>query len=104
MLPLWVADMDFAAPPVVLEAIRARLDHGVLGYSRAHPGLNDTVLAYLFRPHGIDAAAAWIEWLPGLVPAKSMACRASARRATRHHADAGLSAVSAGARGCGESG
>ena len=31
ILPLWVADMDFAAPPVVLDAIRARLDHGVLG-------------------------------------------------------------------------
>jgi len=76
ILPLWVADMDFAAPPVVLDAIRARLDHGVLGYSKPHPGLNDTVLAYLARVHGIEAAAEWIEWLPGLVPAKSMACRA----------------------------
>jgi len=76
ILPLWVADMDFAAPPVVLDAIRARLDHGVLGYSKPHPGLNDTVLAYLARAHGIEAAAEWIEWLPGLVPAKSMACRA----------------------------
>lgn len=75
VLPLWVADMDFAAPPAVLEAIRARLDHGVLGYSKPHPGLNETVLAHLQRAHGIEADAAWIEWLPGLVPAKSMACR-----------------------------
>jgi len=76
VLPLWVADMDFAAPPVVLEAIRARLDHGILGYSKPHPGLNETVLAYLERAHGVKAEAEWIEWLPGLVPAKSMACRA----------------------------
>jgi cysteine-S-conjugate beta-lyase len=76
VLPLWVADMDFAAPPAVLDAIRARLDHGVLGYSKPHPGLNDTVLAYLRRAHEVEAEAAWIEWLPGLVPAKSMACRA----------------------------
>lgn len=76
VLPLWVADMDFAAPPVVLDAIRARLDHGVLGYSKPPPGLNDTVLAYLGRAHGVEAEAAWIEWLPGLVPAKAMACRA----------------------------
>lgn len=76
ILPLWVADMDFAAPPVVLDAMRARLDHRVLGYSKPHPGLNDTVLAYLSRAHGIEADPSWIEWLPGLVPAKSMACRA----------------------------
>jgi cystathionine beta-lyase len=76
VLPLWVADMDFAAPPVVLDAIRTRLDHGVLGYSKPHPGLNNTLLAYLSRVHGIEADASWIEWLPGLVPAKSMACRA----------------------------
>ena len=76
ILPLWVADMDFAAPPVVLDAIRARLDHGVLGYSKPHPGLNGAVLEYLARVHGVEAEASWIEWLPGLVPAKSMACRA----------------------------
>ncbi|MFN0128977.1 MAG: MalY/PatB family protein [Verrucomicrobiales bacterium] len=76
VFPLWVADMDFAAPPVVIEAIRARLDHGVLGYTKPHPGLNETVLGYMERAHSIAADAAWIEWLPGLVPAKSMACRA----------------------------
>ena len=69
ILPLWVADMDFAAPPVVLDAIRARLDHGVLGYSKPHPGLNGAVLEYLARVHGVEAEASWIEWLPGLVPA-----------------------------------
>lgn len=31
--PLWVADMDFKAPTKVLEAIKKRVDHGVLGYT-----------------------------------------------------------------------
>ena len=32
-LPMWVADMDFAAPSVVTDALRARVDHGVFGYT-----------------------------------------------------------------------
>jgi cystathionine beta-lyase len=67
--------MDFAAPPCVLEAIGGRLDHGVLGYSVPHPGLNECVIEYLARQHQVAAEASWIQWLPGLVPAKSMACR-----------------------------
>ena len=33
VLPLWVADTDFKAPPPVLKALAARLEHGVLGYT-----------------------------------------------------------------------
>ncbi len=32
--PFWVADMDFAAPPAVLEALKEQVEHGVLGYPR----------------------------------------------------------------------
>ena len=35
LIPMWVADMDFRTPPFILEAIRRRLDHEVLGYT--HP-------------------------------------------------------------------
>src|SRR5690606_36002708 len=35
VLPLWVADMDFRTPDFVLDALKARLEHPVLGYSRA---------------------------------------------------------------------
>jgi cysteine-S-conjugate beta-lyase len=34
VLPMWVADMDFASPPAVIEALRARVEHGVYGYLR----------------------------------------------------------------------
>ena len=36
VLPLWTADMDFAVPPPVIEALHARVSHGVFGYS-VHP-------------------------------------------------------------------
>ena len=75
VLPLWVADTDFAAPPCVLDAIRRRLDHGILGYSIPPPRLNEVVVEYLVRSHHVEATPPEIVWLPGLVPAKSMACR-----------------------------
>ena len=33
VIPLWVADTDFRTPAVVLDAMRERLGHGVLGYT-----------------------------------------------------------------------
>lgn len=32
-LPMWVADMDFATAPCVLEAMKKRLNHGIFGYT-----------------------------------------------------------------------
>ena len=36
-IPMWVADMDFEAPPAVVEALRRRVDHGVFGYPLVPP-------------------------------------------------------------------
>jgi len=33
LLPMWVADMDFRSPPAVIEALVARAEHGIYGYS-----------------------------------------------------------------------
>ena len=34
VIPLWVADSDFRAPPCVLEALQQRVEHGVFGYEQ----------------------------------------------------------------------
>ena len=47
ILPLWVADMDFAAPPAVLAALHRRIEHGVFGYGGPWPSLTESVLAHL---------------------------------------------------------
>ena len=75
ILPLWVADMDFAAPPAVLEALRQRLDHGVLGYAKPWPGLVAATCAHLGNHYGWSVDPGWIVWLPGVVTGLSLACR-----------------------------
>lgn len=76
VLPLWVADMDFAAPPAVLAALHARIDHGVLGYSQPWPSLTEAVLRYLEQNYRWTIREHWLVWLPGLVAGLNVACRA----------------------------
>lgn len=52
VLPMWVADMDFAAPPVVLDALHDRVAHGVLGYPHVTQSVVDAVLLHLERDLG----------------------------------------------------
>lgn len=76
VLPLWVADMDFAAPPAVLAALQQRLDHGVFGYTHAPDELVEVILARLWERHRWRVEAEALVWLPGLVVGLNVACRA----------------------------
>jgi cystathionine beta-lyase len=76
VLPLWVADMDFAAPPAVGEALRSRVEHGVFGYAGPWPSLVDAVRAHLEAEYAWSIDPAWLVWLPGLVSGLHVACRA----------------------------
>jgi len=76
VLPLWVADMDFAAPPPVLDALQRRVAQGCLGYPVPWTGLIDTVLGHLQRAYAWSVKPEWLVWLPGLVPGINVACRA----------------------------
>ena len=76
VLPLWVADMDFPAPPAVLEALRRRVEHGVFGYAAPWPSLVESVVEHVAREHGWSIDPGWLVWLPGLVTGLNVACRA----------------------------
>lgn len=76
VLPLWVADMDFAAPPAVIEALQRRIAHGVFGYGGPWPSLTESVLTHLEIEYQWRIEADWIVWLPGLVTGLNVACRA----------------------------
>ncbi|MGI9142357.1 MAG: aminotransferase class I/II-fold pyridoxal phosphate-dependent enzyme, partial [Fluviibacter sp.] len=76
VLPMWVADMDFAAPPVVLDALSSRIAHGVLGYPHVTQSVVDAVLMHLERDLGWWIDPDWLVWLPGLVTGLNVACRA----------------------------
>jgi len=75
LLPFWVADMDFASPPEVIEALLARVRHGVFGYATPHPGLGTALEDYLARRFRYEMRQEIIH-LGGLVPALSLAARA----------------------------
>lgn len=75
ILPLWVADMDFPAPPPVIAAIQERVAHGVLGYPTPWPSLVGSVLAHLQDQYGWQVESDWLVWLPGLVTGLNVACR-----------------------------
>ncbi|HEX8963898.1 MAG TPA: PatB family C-S lyase [Rhodocyclaceae bacterium] len=77
VIPLWVADMDFAAPPAVLAALRRRVDHGVFGYGHPWPSLVAAVAEHLEREYAWPIDPDWLVWLPGLVSGLHIACRAT---------------------------
>jgi cystathionine beta-lyase len=67
ILPLWVADMDFRAPPEIVAALHSRVDHGVFGYARPTDSTIQAVVAEMQTRHGWEIDPSWIVWLPGLV-------------------------------------
>jgi len=76
VLPMWVADMDFRVAEPVLEALHARVEHGVFGYAVAPKELVEVLVARMVRMYQWKIEPEWIVWLPGLVPALNLACRA----------------------------
>ncbi len=66
-MQLWIADMDFKTPDFVLDALRARLDHPVLGYPSTPASYTETISGWLRQLHGIDVPAELIRFIPGIV-------------------------------------
>jgi len=67
VIPLWVADMDFAAPPAVVEAIQKRASHPVFGYTVRTRKFNDAIVNWLKTRHNWEIRSSWIEFSPGVV-------------------------------------
>ena len=75
ILPLWVADTDFPSPDCILEALHARVDHGVFGYTHTPESLNDVFIDRLSRAYGWEVKTDDLIWLPGLVCGLNLATR-----------------------------
>lgn len=75
VLPMWVADMDFASPPAVIEALHERISHPIFGYGIAPPELKGTIRERLKEQYNWLVEDEWIVWLPGLVCGLNAACR-----------------------------
>ena len=75
-IPMWVADMDFEAPPAVVEAIRNRAAHGIYGYPLVPPSFWQAAIGWLGRRHGWEVRKDEMAMTPGIVPALNYAVRA----------------------------
>ena len=71
--PMWVADMDFRSPDFVLEAIRKRCEHEVLGYTMPSNGYWQAVTAWLQKHYNIQTTKENLHFIPGIVAGISYA-------------------------------
>ncbi len=67
LIPLWVADMDFATPPFILDALRARLEHPILGYTCVDEDYWPAIIDWQRELHGWEIKKDWISFMPGVI-------------------------------------
>jgi cystathionine beta-lyase len=79
VLPMWVADMDFRSPEPVVEAIKARAEHGIFGYCAPTSDFYQSVVSWMERRNGWKIDPDWILLTPGVVPALNMMVRTFTR-------------------------
>ncbi len=75
VLPMWVADMDFAAPPPILEALRKYAAHGDLGYRLPSRKLYETVASRMHKLYGWNVSPDMIIAIPGVNSGYNIAAR-----------------------------
>ena len=76
VIPLWVADMDFAVAPAIQEAIRKRAEHPIFGYTFVQEDYYEAVISWFKRRHHWTIARGHILYTIGVVPAMSVAIKA----------------------------
>lgn len=67
LVSLWIADMDFEAPPCVQQAIQERAAHGIYGYPALLKGHYDGFIAWEKRHNNWEIQEDWIVYSPGVV-------------------------------------
>jgi cystathionine beta-lyase len=75
VIPLWVADTDFLCPQPVIEALQARISHGIFGYFTPFDGLIETICTHLDNHFQWKVKPEDILLMPGVVPSLNLACQ-----------------------------
>lgn len=79
VIPLWVADMDFPTAPVIIDALRRRVDHGVFGYVKVSDDYYDALISWNRHRHGWTINRDMVIYTSGVVPAVSAIIKALTR-------------------------
>jgi len=70
--PLWVADMDFATPDFILEDIKKRLEHPVLGYTLRRASFFESYMRWADKRYNWPLKKDWLTFSPGVVGALAL--------------------------------
>ncbi|MBR6325745.1 MAG: pyridoxal phosphate-dependent aminotransferase [Lachnospiraceae bacterium] len=76
LLPMWVADMDFAVPDCVREALLRTVDHRIYGYTETKEDYARSVIGWIERRSGYTFPKEALVKTPGVVFAIGMAVQA----------------------------
>ena len=76
LLPMWVADMDFATPDFIIDVLKQRLDHPIFGYTIEPERYRPSIVEWLYNRHGWKIESGWISFIPGIVKGIGMAISA----------------------------
>ncbi|STP78864.1 pyridoxal phosphate-dependent transferase [Enterococcus cecorum] len=68
-MPLWVADMEFATPKAVTDALTKRIAHGIFGYSGVDKEYFNTYLGWQARHENTPFKEEWLQFSTGVVQA-----------------------------------
>ncbi|MCC8062092.1 MAG: PatB family C-S lyase [Rikenellaceae bacterium] len=67
VIPLWLADMDFATADFIVEAMERRMKHPIFGYTFRPQCYYDAICGWVKRHSGWDIDPSWIAFSPGVV-------------------------------------
>lgn len=67
LLAAWVADMDFATPDFIINALQRRLDHPIFGYGTEPSDYRTLIIEWEKNLHNWDISPEWISYIPGIV-------------------------------------
>lgn len=67
LLAAWVADMDFATPPFIVEALKKRLEHPIFGYNTEPEEYRKLIIEWEKDLHNWETKEEWLSYIPGIV-------------------------------------
>lgn len=67
IIAAWVADMDFATPPFIMDALKKRLEHPILGYTIEPADYRPAIIDWEKNLHDWEIKPEWLSYIPGIV-------------------------------------
>jgi len=67
LTPLWVADMDFKTPDFIIDALKARCEHPIFGYTFGDDAYYNSIISWLVYKYNWNIRQEWLSYIPGIV-------------------------------------